>query len=86
MCVSDPTTPATAYDVDRVVADARSADPGLPEQTARLLATEAGGHLAGGAADAPELARVLFAAHPESGATAANVVARAACLAAGVAP
>jgi hypothetical protein len=84
--VSDPTLPAPAYDVARVVADARTADPGLPVETAQLLAAEAGEHLAGGAADAPELARRLFADHPESGATAANVVARAACLAAGVAP
>lgn len=84
--MSDPTPPATVLDVERVVADARSADPGLPVETARVLAAEAAEHLRGGAADAPSLARLLFAAHPESGATAANVVARAACLAAGVAP
>ena len=78
--------PQGTYDADWVAATARQKDPGLPEETARLLAQEAGTHLRAGAADAPDLARRLLAAHPESGATAANMVARAACLAAGVEP
>ncbi len=84
--MSDPIPAAAPYDVARVVADARAADPGLPAETARLLAQEAEAYLRDGAADAPDLARRLLAAHPESGATAANMVARAACLAYGVEP
>lgn len=84
--MADLTPAGASYDVQRVVADARSADPSLPEQTGLLLAREAAERLAAGAGDAPELARQLFAAHPESGATAANIVARAACLAYGVQP
>lgn len=84
--MSDLTPDAEPYDVDRVAAAARAADPGLPRGNARVLAEEAVDHLREGAEDAPDLARRLLAAHPEWGATAANVVARAACLASGVAP
>ena len=63
----------------RVAAAARRADPGLPEETAQLLAGEARGHLQdAGELDAPEVARRLLAEHPEAGASAAAVVARAA--------
>lgn len=84
--VSDPTPPAAAYDARLVATGARTSDPGLPVETAELLAGEAEEHLRDGATGAPDLARALLAAHPEAGATAANVVARAACLAYGVAP
>lgn len=67
----------TPYDPAAVVAAARSADPGLPAETAELMAAEAAQHLRQGAADAPELARRLLADHPEAGASAASVVARA---------
>jgi hypothetical protein len=64
-----------------VAAAARRADPGLPPETAQTLAVEAGQHLAeGGGVDAPEVARRLLAEHPESGASAAAVVARAAAV------
>ncbi len=66
------------YDVDRVVADARQADPSLAEETARQLAEAAGPHLLAGCVDAPGLARRLLEAFPEQGATSANVVAVAA--------
>jgi hypothetical protein len=84
--VSDLTPDADPYDVAEVAAAARAADPGLPDGNARVLAEEAARYLRDGAEDAPDLARRLLAAHPEWGATAANVVARAACLASGVAP
>ena len=67
----------TPYDPAAVAATARAADPGLPVETADLLAAEAARHLLEGAGDAPELARRLLAEHPESGASAAAVVARA---------
>jgi hypothetical protein len=68
------------YDVEQVAADARTHDPGLPPETAALLAREAGEHLSAlGDPDAPEVARRLLADHPEAGASAAAVVARAAC-------
>ena len=71
---------AERYDVEQVVADARAHDPGLPAETAALLAREAGDHLrALGTVDAPEVARRLLADHPEAGASPAAVVARAAC-------
>jgi hypothetical protein len=67
------------WDDDLVVALARSKDPGLPEETARELAVLAREHLlAIGEPDAPEVARRLLADHRVAGATAANVVARAA--------
>ncbi|MCW2777213.1 MAG: hypothetical protein JWN17_938 [Frankiales bacterium] len=64
--------------LDAVAAQAQRADPGLPPETARLLAGEALLHVADGVRDAPELARLLLADHPEAGASAAAVVARAA--------
>lgn len=71
--------PQGAYDADWVAQSARQSDPGLPPETAVLLAADAWVHLqASPDADAPEVARALLADHPESGATAANVVARAA--------
>lgn len=67
------------YDAEQVAQRARTADPGLPEPTARELAVLAGEHLLAMAdADAPELARRLLADLPEAGATPAAVVARAA--------
>lgn len=81
--------PQGTYDADWVAAQARSADPGLPEETARELAVYAWDHLrAVGALDAPEVARRLLADHPQAGATPASVVAKAAvdfCEAYGVA-
>jgi len=62
-----------------VAAAARTADPGLPEETASLLAGQAWEHLRStGELDAPEVARRLLADNRQSGATAANVVAVAA--------
>jgi len=67
------------YDAAWVAAQARSSDPGLPEETARELALYAGEHLREiGALDAPEIARRLLADHPQAGATPAAVVAKAA--------
>ena len=68
----------TPLDPDEVAAAARRADPGLPPETARLLAAGALAHLRDGATDAPDVARRLLADHPEAGASAAAVVARAA--------
>ena len=71
--------PQGSYDADWVAATARSADPGLPEETARELAVYAWDHLrAIGEPDAPEVARRLLADHKAAGATAAAVVAKAA--------
>lgn len=71
--------PRGRYDADWVAATARTADPGLPEETARELAVYAGEHLrALGELDAPEVARRLMADHRQAGATAAAVVAKAA--------
>ena len=71
--------PQGSYDADWVAASARTADPGLPEETAALLARQAWEHLrAIGELDAPEVARRLLADNRQSGATAANVVAVAA--------
>ena len=82
--------PQGSYDADWVATTARTADPGLPEETARELAVYAWEHLrAVGALDAPEVARRLMADHPAAGATPAAVVARAAvdfCRAYGVDP
>jgi hypothetical protein len=67
------------YDAESVAAAARSADPGLPEETARELAVYAWEHLrAVGELDAPEVARRLMADHQAAGATPAAVVAKAA--------
>lgn len=78
------------YDADRVAMSARTADPGLPEETARELAVYAWEHLrAVGELDAPEVARRLMADNPSAGATPASVVAKAAvdfCEAHGVQP
>ncbi|MEX2291280.1 MAG: hypothetical protein WD794_13270 [Mycobacteriales bacterium] len=83
-------SPPGGYDPGWVAATARSADPGLPEETARELAIYAGEHLHEIAAlDAPEVARRLLAEHRTAGATAAAVVAKAAvdfCEAYGVQP
>ena len=76
--MSAPVSDLTPLDPDAVAADARRADPGLPPETAVLLAREALSHLDGGATSAPDIARRLFADHPEAGASAAAVVARAA--------
>ena len=71
--------PKGSYDADWVANTARTADPGLPEETARELAVYAWEHLrAIRELDAPEVARRLMADHDVAGATAANVVAKAA--------
>jgi hypothetical protein len=71
--------PQGSYDADWVASSARTADPGLPEGTARHLAAEAWEHLrAIGELDAPEVARRLLVDNRAQGATAANVVAVAA--------
>ena len=70
--------PASRYDAEQVAAAARQRDPGLPPETASLLAGRAGDHLRElGELDAPALARSLMAAEGV-GATPANVVATAA--------
>lgn len=72
-------TPAGGFDVEWVAAHARSQDPGLPEETAREMASAAWDHLrAVGKLDAPEVARRLMAEHPAVGASPAAVVAKAA--------
>jgi hypothetical protein len=71
--------PGGIYDPDWVAAAARQADPGLPEDEAARLAREAWQHLREvGAQDVAELARRLLAGANATGATPANVVARAA--------
>ena len=71
--------PQGSYDADWVANTARTADPGLPEETARELAVYAGEHLREvKELDAPEIARRLLSDHKAAGATAANVVAKAA--------
>ena len=80
MSAVSPSSPdaAAEYDPDWIAAAARQADPGLPEEDAARLAREAWQHLReAGADDAAEIARRLMAAS-SSGATPANVVARAA--------
>ncbi len=68
-----------AFDVVEVAAAARRKDPGLPTETAELLAGQVPDLLPGNGDDgAPGLARTLFAANPYVGATACNVVAAAA--------
>ncbi len=82
--------PNGSYDAEWVATTARTADPGLPEETARELAVYAWDHLrAIHELDAPEVARRLLVDHRAAGATAANVVAKAAvdfCAAYGVQP
>jgi hypothetical protein len=71
--------PQGTYDADWVAAAARQSDPGLPAETARVLAVDAWRHLReAGPADPSEIARRLLSDHRDSGATAANVVAVAA--------
>ena len=71
--------PQGSYDADWVANTARTADPGLPEVLARELATAAWDHLrAIHELDAPEVARRLMTDFDTAGATAANVVAKAA--------
>lgn len=71
--------PQGTYDADWVASSARQADPGLPHETAVLLARDAWLHLRqAGATDPTEIARRLLADHRQAGATAANVVAVAA--------
>ena len=71
--------PAVPYDPDLVASAARSADPGLPPDEAARLAREAWQHLReAGAEDAPEIARRLMAGPNATGATPANVIAKAA--------
>ena len=70
---------AGTYDADWVAATARQQDPGLPAETALLLAQEALAHLQAMASlDAPDLARRLMADHDATGATAAYMIATAA--------
>lgn len=82
--------PLGTYDADWVAAAARSQDPGLPEGLSVELAAQAWEHLRStGSLDAPELARRLLAGNPQTGATPATVVAKAAvdfCRAYGVTP
>lgn len=67
------------YDADAVASSARAADPGLPPETAVRLAGQAWQHLReAGPADPAEIARRLLAENPDTGASAANVVAVAA--------
>ena len=71
--------PEPSYDPDRVAAAARAADPGLPEVDAARLAREAWQHLREvGCDDAAEIARRLLAGPSQTGATPANVIAKAA--------
>lgn len=75
-----------AGDVERIAAAACQQDPGLPHETAVLLARAALPLLEQVGPDAPEIARRLMAAHPGIGATPANVVALAASRAGGGGP
>jgi len=71
--------PAAVYDPDWVAAAARRADPGLPEDEAARLAREAWQVLREiGADDVAAVARRLMAGQNTTGATPANVVAKAA--------
>jgi hypothetical protein len=68
-----------SYDAEWVANSARTADPGLSEETARELAVYAWEHLREvKELDAPEIARRLLADHATAGASAATVVAKAA--------
>jgi hypothetical protein len=78
--VSAVSHPESSYDPQRVVAAAMAHDPGLPEEDAARLAREAWQHLREvGFEDPPEIARRLMAGPNQTGATPANVVAKAAC-------
>jgi hypothetical protein len=76
----------TPGDAERIAAAACQQDPGLPPETAALLAKAALPLLEEVGADAPEIARRLMAANPDVGATPANAVAIAAARAAGSGP
>lgn len=66
------------YDPAAVASASRAHDPGLPPETAQLLARQAADHLADmGGLDAPELARRLMRS-ADVGASPASVVAAAA--------
>jgi hypothetical protein len=70
--------PNGSFDADWVAAAARQQDPGLPPETAALLANQAWALLRElGSLDAPALARALMAANAGVGATPCNVVATA---------
>ena len=70
--------PAGSFDADWVASAAQQQDPGLPLETAQLLAGQAWAQLCEiGELDAPALARALLSANPEVGATPSNVVATA---------
>ncbi len=71
--------PAGSFDADWVANAARSQDPGLPPETASLLAGQAWPLLReAGELDAPALARALLADNPDVGASPCAVVAAAA--------
>ncbi len=75
---ASPDSPGV-YDPDWVAAAARRADPGLPEDEAARLAREAWQVLREiGADDAAAVARRLMEGQNATGATPANVVAKAA--------
>jgi len=72
-------TGGPVLDAVEVAAAARRKDPGLPAETAELLACQLPDLLPGnGDEGAPGLARALLSANPDVGATACNVVATAA--------
>lgn len=76
---ADASSSGKMFDADRVASAARQHDPGLPPDTAALLAGQAWAELCAlGELDAPALARALLAANPDAGPTACNVVASAA--------
>lgn len=71
--------PTRPFDPAWVAAAACRQDPGLPGETAALLASQAWAHLLDiGRLDAPELSRRLLAGTDGVGATETNVVAIAA--------
>lgn len=82
--------PAGTFDADWVAAAARQRDPGLPPETAALLAGQAYARLREiGELDAPALARALLLGNDGVGATPCNAVATASvdfCQEYGVAP
>ena len=71
-----------ADDLDWIVSTARQHDQSLDHDIAVVLAQEAlqilRGPQAPESSDAPAVARALLAAHPEYGASTANVIAKAA--------
>ena len=82
--------PAGTFDAAWVAAAARQQDPGLPAETAALLAGQAWARIRElGTLDAPSLARALLASNDGVGATPCNAVATASvefCEAYGVRP